>query len=71
MDIHGPLQTRGETRCPGGICGSTREQEICAMQAERSSAIVLIKTLITKRDILNSFKQLGFKSLKGLTTRVR
>ena len=25
MDIHGPLQTRGETRCPGGVSVSCLE----------------------------------------------
>ena len=27
MDIHGPLQTGGETRCPGGVSVNLQEQD--------------------------------------------
>ena len=29
MDIHGPLQTRGETRCPGGVSVSCLASHTC------------------------------------------
>ena len=37
MDIHGPLQTRGETRCPGGVsvsCLASRTRHECPRHNE-------------------------------------
>ena len=44
MDIHGPLQTRGETRCPGGVSVScfasrTRRECPCEVHQKRQQGI--------------------------------